>query len=245
MPIAKVKTILFDYGNTLVLDPFCCILQLQAEHFISLFRAKGLQITKLELISAWIKANNETDYPHISHFYQEKKIVENTIQNLQISKNERLTNDLLSLYRDGFKKVLKSDNRNKYTKKTLVTLKSKGLMLGVLSNERKPYLRIGLKFASLSDIFDLILSSEEIGFQKPEVEFFERALSLLDLQSGKTLYVGDDPLRDIIPAMNIGMKTVLFVRPKSESTPWRNYENKTSIKAHFRIYDLSELIELV
>lgn len=243
--VTKVENILFDYGNTLVLDPFCSIYELQAEQFISLFRTKGLQIAKLELIDAWIQANNEINYPHISHFYQEKKIVENALQKLQISPDDTLVNNLLYLYRDGFKEVLKRDKRNKHTKQTLLTLKSKGLRLGVLSNERKLYLRIGLKFAGFSDIFDFILSSEEIGFQKPEVEFFEEALSLLGVPSKETLYVGDDPMKDIVPAMNAGLKTALFVRPESEKTPWRNYNNQASVRPHFRICDLSQLVGLV
>ncbi len=245
MLVKNIRNVLFDYGNTLVLDPFRSILELQAERFISLIRATRLHIKKSELINAWIQANNETDYPHISHFYQEEKIVENAIQKLQISPTQTLVNNLLSIYRDGFKKVVKDDQRNKHTRKTLLTLKSKGLGLGVLSNERKMYLRIGLKFTGLSEIFDFGLSSEEIGFQKPEVRFFEKALSILGLPSEETLYVGDEPLRDIVPAMKVGMKTALFVRPESESTPWRNYENQFSIKANFRIYDLSQLTELL
>lgn len=42
----KIKNILFDYGNTLVLDPFRSILELQAQRFISLFKAKSLEIKK-------------------------------------------------------------------------------------------------------------------------------------------------------------------------------------------------------
>ena len=140
-PQSEIKNILFDYGNTLVLDPFRSILELKAQNLILLLKANNVQIGKSELIDAWTEANNETNYPYISHLYKERRIVENAIRKLGISVNRILVDGLLNTYRDGFKETIRTDRRNKHVKQILVKLKSKGLQLGVLSNERKIFLR--------------------------------------------------------------------------------------------------------
>ncbi|MEM2971802.1 MAG: HAD family hydrolase [Candidatus Bathyarchaeia archaeon] len=239
-----ISTILFDYGNTLVLDPFSSILKLKARS-ATMALAKVKRITEHQLIRAWTEANNETNYAHISHFYQENTIVEATIRKLGIIPNKTIVNKLLRIYRDGFIEVLKSSQHYEHVKQALLNLKLTGLQLGVLSNERKDYLKIGLKSAGLYNIFDFVLSSEEIGFEKPDVRFFQVALSKLDLVPQKTLYVGDEPVKDIIPAMKVGMKTALFVCPISESTPWRDYREQKSIKICLEIHNISELLNLV
>lgn len=227
------------------MDPFRSILELEMQRFLSLFRAKRIQLRKSKLMKAWMQANNETNYPYISHFYQEHEIVKTALKKLEIHFNQTLPEQLLIMYRDGFRKIVRSDPRNKTVQEILLILRSKGLIIGVLSNERRDYLRIGLQLAGLFDLFNFVLSSEENGFEKPDTRFFKAGLAKFGLAPQNTLYVGDDPSMDVIPASQVGMKTALVVRPIEESTTWRNYKDQESVQTHFRVNNLSELVDLV
>lgn len=241
--LRSIETILFDYGNTLVSDPFNSVLELKAKRFISLIRAKGFQVGKLDLVKAWTQANREVQYPHISHFYQEPPIVKRMFEILRIPCTNSLIEDILTIYRSGFEQILQADDRNLETSLVLARLKKKK-QLGVLSNEREMSLRLGLQFAGLLHHLKLILSSEEIGVEKPDPNFFLRALHRLDLDPKKTIYVGDDPVRDISPAKQIGLLTAFYQRSIRESMPWRNYKAQTLVKPDMSINTISELEEV-
>jgi HAD superfamily hydrolase (TIGR01549 family) len=238
--LRNIETILFDYGNTLVSDPFNTILELKAKHFVSLIKAKGFQIGKLKLIKAWSQANGEVQYPHISHFYQETLIIKRMYEILRISYTNSLIEETLKVYRKGFEHILENDRRNFETACILARLKKKK-QLGILSNERALSLRLGLQYAHLLPHLKLILSSEEIGVEKPDQNFFLLALQCFNLDSKKTMYVGDDPKQDICPARKIGLMTALYRRSIHESTPWRNYQTRTLAKSDVSIQSISEL----
>lgn len=159
--------------------------------------------------------------------------------------NEKLLDELLRTYRQGFKLVLQTRERLKRVNQTLREIDSKGLILSVLSNERKEYLKKGLQFAGLLSLFDFVLSSEEIGYEKPDVRFFEIPLTQYNLKPRDTLYVGDDLFRDIYPASRVGLKTALILRPLRESKPWRSYQDQSQVKPDFRISEIHELVHLI
>lgn len=242
-PLRDIETILFDYGHTLVSDPFRSVLELKAKRFISLIRDKGFYVGKLDLVKAWTQANSEVQYPHVSHFYQEPLIVRRMFDTLRISCANSFIEEILMIYRSGFELILKRDNRNLETSLVLARLKMKK-QLGVLSNERAISLRLGLQYAGLLPHLKFVLSSEEIGVEKPDSNFFLNALHRFDLNPDKTIYVGDDPVRDICPAREVGLMTVLYQRSIHESTPWRNYEAQTSVKPDISIKTISELEEV-
>lgn len=67
-----------------------------------------------------------------------------------------------------------------------------------------------LKAAGLQDFFDNVFISDEIGFRKPQVEFFTYALTKSGAPKETTIVVGDSPSSDILGAYNVGLDAVLF-----------------------------------
>jgi len=55
--------------------------------------------------------------------------------------------------------------------------------------------------------FKNIYISEEVGFEKPELEFFNYVLKEENLLSENCMMVGDSIVNDILPAQELGMKT--------------------------------------
>jgi putative hydrolase of the HAD superfamily len=66
----------------------------------------------------------------------------------------------------------------------------------------------------LADLFGSLVFSCEHGAVKPARRLFERALAELGADPARTLFVGDDPARDIAGAAACGMKTVRVGAPE-------------------------------
>lgn len=244
----KIDTLIFDYGNTLILDPFPKILEARSCEFHERLSAKGYDCKWQHLAQSWAKANKELDRPFISHFYQEKEIIERALRQAEINDADvsTISQELLDVYREGFREELTRDIRRTEVTQILVYLREKGLKLGVLSNERAFALDLALSCYGIIDLFDLVLSSEKVKVEKPDVKVFSCALEDLNSKPEASIYVGDDPMRDILPAKKIGMKTVLYVPPArySYEASWRSYRY-LRIDPDFVIGKLAELKQIV
>jgi HAD superfamily hydrolase (TIGR01549 family) len=69
------------------------------------------------------------------------------------------------------------------------------------------------------DLFQGIITSEEIGFEKPHPKIFEALLSRYSLNPDSCLFVGDSQTNDMAPAQALGMATIQTIefldeRPK-------------------------------
>ncbi len=88
-------------------------------------------------------------------------------------------------------------------------LRSAGFMLGVLSNRRRPFLKI-MKDLELDEYFDLIMAAGEVGNWKPDPKVFTPVLKHFELSPKEMVYVGDNYYADVIGSRNAGIKPVLY-----------------------------------
>lgn len=61
-----------------------------------------------------------------------------------------------------------------------------------------------------SDHFDFIITSVEVGFNKPSPKIFEELIRRSRLKPNEIIYVGDRERMDIIPAKKLGMRTCMI-----------------------------------
>ncbi len=88
-----------------------------------------------------------------------------------------------------------------------------------------------MKNTGITDFFENHFISQQIGFEKPQKEFFDYCfLNIPDFKKEETIIVGDSISADIIGGKNAGIKTVWF-NPSDEKSDLPDYE----------IYALSEL----
>jgi HAD superfamily hydrolase (TIGR01549 family) len=245
----RVDAIVADYGNTLVLDPFLRILKTKSGMFQKLLDVEGYGANWQRIAQLWRRKNNEINYPFISHFYQEEAIVKLALQNagvIDCNDFGKISLNLLKEYRRGFREILAKDKRRIEVAQTLCFLKNKQIKLAVASNEKQSALELGLKYYGILDFFDSVLSSEKIGVEKPDARFFSYVLESLGSRPETTIYVGDDPARDVVPAKKIGMTGVLYIpsREYSGTTSWRNCDYSGS-NPDYIIRKFSELKQLV
>lgn len=121
------------------------------------------------------------------------------------------------------------------TIETLKELKDEGYRMHVITNGFKEVQLTKLENCFILPFFETIVSSEEIGFNKPDIRIFQHAMSYADAQPHKSVMIGDDINVDIMGAERAGMFGIHF-DPKEKLSRKNN---------DFRIRDLSELPELL
>ncbi|MES2800814.1 MAG: YjjG family noncanonical pyrimidine nucleotidase [Bacteroidota bacterium] len=93
---------------------------------------------------------------------------------------------------------------------TLEQLKSDDYVLHIITNGFKEAQHIKLKNSLLTPFFDVIVCSEDIGKNKPNPEIFHYATQKAKARIEESVMIGDDLEIDIIGALNVGMKAILF-----------------------------------
>lgn len=79
--------------------------------------------------------------------------------------------------------------------------------VGVVSNGRSQTQMVKLRRALGDVALSPIVISGQVGFRKPARRIFGRALALLEMPANEVLFVGDDPLEDMLGAARVGMRT--------------------------------------
>jgi FMN phosphatase YigB (HAD superfamily) len=91
-----------------------------------------------------------------------------------------------------------------------------------------------LERAGVTDLFQTIVVSDEIGWRKPRRDIFDAALHRLGVRAGESLFIGDRADMDVLGAQQVGMDAV-WINRDGEPLP-------AGIKAPtYEIRDLGEL----
>jgi putative hydrolase of the HAD superfamily len=94
---------------------------------------------------------------------------------------------------------------------TLDDLKRRGLILGLISNVERD-LTATLNELGLPSWLDIVVTSLDAGFNKPQPEIFEEAMRQAGVQPSQAIYVGDQYQIDCVGADHAGMKGILLDR---------------------------------
>lgn len=98
---------------------------------------------------------------------------------------------------------------------TLKELRSRGYLIGLISNGVSEEQRLKLEFAGLTDLVDSITVSGDIGIGKPDVRLFRHAMEKLGVTPEESMMVGDIFAKDVLGAKRAGMTPVWFcVQPE-------------------------------
>ncbi|MFW9952309.1 MAG: HAD family hydrolase, partial [Candidatus Thorarchaeota archaeon] len=97
----------------------------------------------------------------------------------------------------------------------------------------------------IDDLIDVVVITDEIGIRKPNPQLFNYFLEKFKVKGHETIYVGDNIIKDIIPAKLNNIHTVYIhrggkydIRKTGEKTP----EN---LKPDFEITNLNEIFGII
>jgi putative hydrolase of the HAD superfamily len=133
------------------------------------------------------------------------------------------------------KKLMDMDDNNieffKGVAATLKKLKEQGYMLGIITDTAMP-MHVKLAWfeqGGFGHVWDSIVSSKEVGVQKPDPIIYQAALEQLGLTVDQAAFVGHSP-EELDGARAIGMKTIAFNYNESASADYYVEQFKDLLK---------------
>lgn len=109
-------------------------------------------------------------------------------------------------YNYGFKLVLFDD-----ALPAIKELSSNGLILGLISNIERDISPL-LEELGLSELLEVVATSLETGYTKPNPEIFKAALEKAGVKPEESVFVGDQYEVDVLGSESAGMKGILLDR---------------------------------
>jgi FMN phosphatase YigB (HAD superfamily) len=122
-------------------------------------------------------------------------------------------------------------------------LKSRGYRLGLVADTRRKTAWNVLHQHGLYELFDALAISEEVGAEKPDPRIFRAALDRLGIpatQYGQVVMVGNNPMRDMRGANQMGLISVWF--------HWNDrylLDSEPIDRPRFEVHDAHELVALI
>jgi putative hydrolase of the HAD superfamily len=114
---------------------------------------------------------------------------------------------------------------------------AKKVKLGLVTDTNtsfEPSVRTALQRLGIESFFSAIVTSQDVGVEKPSPEIFQEALRRLGVAASDAVMVGNDLDRDIAGARRLGMPTILF-------TSSRYFDPD---RAHFADYRIDSLAQI-
>lgn len=93
----------------------------------------------------------------------------------------------------------------------LAGLKQRGLVLGLISNVDTD-ITSTLEELGLAPLLDVITTSLDTGYTKPQPEIFHEAVARAGVKAGEALFIGDQYQIDVLGAEKAGLKGLLLDR---------------------------------
>lgn len=116
--------------------------------------------------------------------------------------------------------------------------------IGIIANQN-PGSKERLEAFGILEYIDLVVASAEEGCAKPDRKIFEIALSRAGVQAVDSVMIGDRIDNDIIPANEIGIKTVWVKQGYGKYWSFSSDpESRKVEKADFEVDDLSGLLKI-
>ncbi|MBO1911818.1 HAD-IA family hydrolase, partial [Microvirga sp. 3-52] len=110
--------------------------------------------------------------------------------------------------------------------------------MAIITNGFTEVQKSRIEGSPLCNMFEHMIVSEEVGYQKPEKEIFDHTFSKLQLtNSAKVLIVGDSLTSDIQGGINYGIDTCWF-NPHLK-------ENNLEIAPTYEIRKLTDLLKII
>lgn len=213
---SQIRAILFDAGDILYFRP-------QKGKYFNEFLAEH-NLPKSEIIEVEIIALRDQAFQGLISQYQRRSALLHLYG---------ITDpDLIALGHQAIQKDEENIQFFEEVQETLIALKESGFMLGIITDTANP-VHVKLSWferGGFGNVWDSIISSQEVGIEKPDPEIYMTALQQLGLKADQAFFVGHCT-EELEGARNCGMKTIAF-----------NYE--APAKADYYIENFADLLQV-
>ena len=231
--LTMIKAIFFDWMNTLThAEPD------RHEQFCQIARELGFKLSPQKVVQGIYNAG--TELPEGAPYrWQESHDPEIFIRYIEIILGEAG----VKLPRDKVLEILKKISRSAKVENyvlyddvlpTLEKLKKRGLTVGLITSLTKD-MNLICSDLGLAPYLDFVVTSKEVGANKPEPPIFLAALECARVGSSEAVYVGDQYETDVVGARGVGINPVLIDR----------YDLLSKVSDCPRIHSLTELLNTI
>ena len=127
------------------------------------------------------------------------------------------------LYNLYWNTILENMKLNEGVLELFEYLKKNNIKISICSNLTTHIQIRKINQLKIEKYVDYIITSEELGVEKPSSKMFQNVLDYFDFKSDEMLFIGDDYECDILGANNVGIKSILFGKPKDSYEHYNNY----------------------
>lgn len=96
---------------------------------------------------------------------------------------------------------------NEQINELLLQLKRDGYKLGIVTGKARRSLLISLECLNMSDLFDVIITGDDVDTPKPHPEGVNKALEYLNIKNTEAIFLGDSEA-DILAGKQAGVHTI-------------------------------------
>ncbi len=210
-----VKAVLFDIDNTLY--------NYDAAHRQAWYALTAYARTELSLPDARFEALHREAYRTLAVRCGGGSAVHNRLIRYQILLEGaglpiRHAPEMAELY---WSTLLDAAEAFPGTAEGLSLLRAAGYTVGVGTNMTADRQFEKLERLGLIDLVDFMVTSEEVGAEKPDRRLFDCCAEKAGCESAECVFVGDDPKSDVLGALRAGMHPVRFcpAPPADDSLP--------------------------
>ncbi len=75
---------------------------------------------------------------------------------------------------------------------------------------------LALERVGIRDYFTFLFTSKELGYNKPDNNFFKEIVFRIGVKPSECIMIGNDYEKDIVPSKMVGMKTILYAETMVE-----------------------------
>ena len=197
----KIKGVLLDLDNTLYNYEVCNSNALD-KVYLNFSKRYGILYSEIKnqffIARKQVKNMLEGTAAAHSRLLYFKKMIEN----IHGSTDPKLSLHYHDLY---WREYFKHMSLNKLAERFLVSCKNKNIKIAVITDltteiQLKKIIKLGI-----SKYINFVVTSEEVGKDKPDPKIFYYALNKLDCKPKEAVMIGDDEKRDILSAKKLGI----------------------------------------
>lgn len=230
MSLRHLQAIIFDADHTLYTPESEAAYD---EKFQYLANETGVPRDRLE--QEWEQVVAETDGSESPGKWERKALITTLLETVGVEPQDYLID---KAYNTFWEQVVTDLTASEGLVRMLHGLKNEGYSLAIATDEYREPLEMKLQTAlgagELEPLFETIITPDEAGRQKPAKSFYEPVLDAFDIISDEAMMVGDSWNRDLQPAKEMGLHTVLL----SEDVP-------NGADPDYHITDITELEDII
>jgi putative hydrolase of the HAD superfamily len=198
----NIEAIFLDVGNTMRIVVEDKALEAQASQ--QLIELSGLQLEPaafFELLDSRWKAYRKWSFEHLTEASEKELWTRFMLPDCPAERIGPLAGRLTRLWRDhDGRRIPRAD-----VKETVLELSRRGYCLGIIANTiTETEIPDWLESDGLTATFKVVVLSSKVGFRKPGPEIYLEAARRAGVDPSRSVYVGDNPIRDVEGSRNAG-----------------------------------------